>query len=161
MKLRILSHVIVGAAALWVVHSAMAQAPIIYPSKGQSAEQQSKDTAECQGWAQQNTGVDPTALAEAQANASPNSSASQHGGVRGAARGAGAGALIGAIAGDAGKGAAIGAATGGLGGIASQRRTQRSAEQATETQQKQVLEELARYRKAFAACMEGRGYVIK
>lgn len=161
MKLRISIHVIVGAAALWVVQSAMAQAPIIYPSKGQSAEQQNKDTAECEGWAQQNTGVDPAVLAEAQAQAAPNSGASRHEGVRGAARGAGAGAIIGAIAGDAGKGAAIGAASGGLAGGARQHRAQRRAEQTAEAQQGQVLEELARYRKAFAACMEGHGYVIK
>ncbi|EAR20541.1 YMGG-like glycine zipper-containing protein [Nitrococcus mobilis] len=161
MKLRILMHAIVVGAALWVAHSAVAQSPIIYPSKGQSAEQKNKDTAECKGWAQQNTGVDPVALAEAQAQAAPNSGAARHEGIRGAARGAGAGAIIGAIAGDAGKGAAIGAASGGLAGGARQHRAQRRAEETAEAQQGQTLQALARYRKAFAACMEGRDYVIK
>lgn len=34
-----------------------------YPSKGQSAEQQGKDEGECYGWAKQQTGIDPTAVA--------------------------------------------------------------------------------------------------
>ena len=44
-------------AALLVVFAlplpAYAQQPIIYPSKGQSAEQQLKDQSECTTWAQQ------------------------------------------------------------------------------------------------------------
>ena len=34
-------------------------APIVYPSKGQSAQQQQGDQGECHSWAVQNTGVDP------------------------------------------------------------------------------------------------------
>ncbi|MDN5870418.1 MAG: hypothetical protein L0H73_06825, partial [Nitrococcus sp.] len=77
----------VAGAALWMVHPVMAQSPIIYPSKGQSTEQQSKDTAACQGWAQQETGVDPVAIAEAEVQAAPNSGP-RGGAVRGAAGGA-------------------------------------------------------------------------
>ena len=80
--------------------------PMVYPAKGQSPAQQSKDMNECSGWAMQQTGGASTA-------------SSQQGSVgkealRGGARGAAAGAAIGAIAGDAGKGAAIGATAGGL-----------------------------------------------
>ena len=45
-----------------------AQQPIVYPSKGQSAQQQAQDTTECQTWAKQTTGVDPVALAQQMAN---------------------------------------------------------------------------------------------
>ena len=82
---------------------------IIYPAKGQTAAQQQKDEGECTVWAKQNTGVDPAAVAQAQAS-QPAPSGPQGERVRGAARGALAGAAVGAIAGDAGKGAAIGAA---------------------------------------------------
>ena len=37
------------------------QAPIIYPSQGQSLEQQSKDQGDCRGWAQQQTGFNTAA----------------------------------------------------------------------------------------------------
>src|SRR5689334_20474553 len=33
---------------------------IVYPAKGQSAEQQKKDEYDCHQWAVQKTGVDPT-----------------------------------------------------------------------------------------------------
>ncbi len=52
-----------AAAAFAVVFSmagaASAQEPIIYPSKGQSAEQQEKDKFECYSWAKQQSGFDP------------------------------------------------------------------------------------------------------
>lgn len=44
---------IVGSAG-----SALA-APIIYPAKGQTQQQQQADQGECHGWAVQNTGIDP------------------------------------------------------------------------------------------------------
>ena len=92
------------AAPLWAK-------PVIYPAKGQSAEQQQKDDGECYGWAKANTGIDPAAVAS---QPPPPSAPAAGGGerVRGAARGAVGGAAIGAIAGG-GKGAAIGAAVGG------------------------------------------------
>lgn len=162
MKSRILVHTVVIGAALSAAHMAVAQSPIIYPSKGQSAEQQSTDTAACRQWAQQNTGVDPVAIAEAQASAPTPSTAPQGERVRGAARGAVGGAVIGEIAsGDAKKGAGVGAAAGTMSGGARQRRTQSAAAQATEAQKQQASAQLARYRQAFAACMEGRGYAIK
>jgi hypothetical protein len=69
----------------------------------------------------------------------------------GAARGAAAGAAVGAIAGDAGKGAAIGAAGGGMVG----RRRAIQGEQAQRTV------EASSYDRAFAACMDARGYSVK
>src|SRR5713101_5270386 len=66
----------------------------VYPQKGQTAEKQSRDTADCQTWAKQQTGFDP---------------------LTDSAKGAGVGALVGAVGGAA-AGAAIGAAAGCIGG---------------------------------------------
>ncbi len=78
-----------------------------YPQKGQTAEQQSRDIAECQNWAKQQTGYDP---------AMDTAKGAGVGAIIGALGGAAAGAAIGAATGSAGKGAAIGAAAGGIGG---------------------------------------------
>ena len=50
----------VGAALLTIAFAAPAQKPIVYPAKGQSASQQSKDDGECLAWAKTNTGIDPS-----------------------------------------------------------------------------------------------------
>jgi hypothetical protein len=157
--------------------SASAQSLIIYPAKGQSAAQQTKDEGECNSWAKTNTGIDPVALANAASQPVPVAAtpeAPEQGGqrVRGAARGAAVGAAAGAIAGDAGEGAAAGAVVGTAAGGAKKREARRQAAaqqqqaqqqaqatanaQAAETQQK-----LATYNKAYSACLEGRGYSVK
>ena len=145
---------------------AFAQAPIVYPAKGQTAEQQQKDSGECAAWAKQNTGIDPVALAAAPPAQTGPSGAR----LRGAAKGAAAGAIVGEIADDdASEGAAIGAATGAMaGGSAARRGKKQAAEQqqkAAADQQKAAeakkQEQLATYNRATGACMEGRGYTIK
>src|SRR5579864_2435719 len=78
--------------------------------------------------------------------------------VRGAARGAAGGAAIGAIAGDAGKGAAIGAVGGTMVGGSRARQNQRAA---AANQQAQSQGAIDTFNRAYAACMEGRGYTIK
>lgn len=131
----------------------------IYPQKGQSQEQQSKDRNECHTWAVQQAGFDPNAPVAA-SQASPQGAA---GGevIRGGARGAALGAIGGAIAGDAGKGAAIGAAVGGGGGVI--RRGQAERQAAEEQAQQTALseEQRANYQRAVSACLEARGYTVK
>ncbi|MGE0649279.1 MAG: glycine zipper family protein [Alphaproteobacteria bacterium] len=112
----------------------------IYPNKNQSQEQQHSDEGECSQWAQQQTGY------------SPYSSSSYSFGrpaLRGAARGAALGAIGGAIGGDAGKGAAIGAGVGGAAGLMRRGR----AERAEAAHQDDFV-------RAFATCMNGRGYTV-
>jgi Glycine zipper len=129
----------------------------IYPNKGQSAEQQSRDRYECHTWAVQQTGVDPTRV---QTSAPPPPPPS--GGVfRGAARGAAVGAVGGAIAGDAGTGAAVGAASGGLIGGMKQRQQAQSQQQTQASQAAQQQSALAAYNRALSACLSGRGYTVK
>jgi hypothetical protein len=152
-------HVLFLAAGWWL--PAYAQQPIIYPAKGQSAEQQQKDQGECYVWAKQNTGVDPVAVAQGQAN-QPPPSGPQGERARGAARGAVGGAAIGAIANDdAGKGAAVGAVAGTMAGGSRQRRAAREQQAQTQQVQQQSQAALASYIRAYGACLEGRGYTIK
>ena len=139
---------------------ASAQQQIIYPSKGQTPEQQNKDQGECYVWAKQQTGVDPVALAQQSAN-QPSPTGPQGQRVKGAAGGAVVGTAVGAIAGDAGKGAAIGAVTGTVAGGARQRRQGKAQQQQQQQVQQQTQQSLANYNRAFSACMEGHGYVVK
>jgi Glycine zipper len=128
-----------------------------YPSKGQSPSQQDRDEGECYAWAKKQTGIDPMATASAPA---PSSGAAVGGGerVRGAARGAAGGAAIGAIAGDAGKGAGVGAVVGTMAGGRQARQNKAAKQQQAEQAKAQTLQT---FNRAFGACMEGRGYVVK
>ncbi len=130
---------------------------IPYPLKGQSPSQQNQDEGECYSWAKEQTGIDPMAVASKPTT--PSGPAVGHGErVGGAAMGAAGGAAIGAIAGDAGKGAAIGAVAGTLAGGMRARRNQATQETQAEQTKSKTLQT---FNRAFGACMEGRGYVIK
>jgi hypothetical protein len=56
--------IVVSVAALSFVSIATAAKPIVYPAKGQSAQQQKKDEGECHVWAKQSTGIDPAVVAQ-------------------------------------------------------------------------------------------------
>ena len=131
----------------------------IYPNKGQSQEQQSKDRYECHTWAVQQTGFDPT---RAQA-AAPAPSSPQPGGeiLRGSARGAVVGTVGGAIAGDAGRGAAAGAAVGGLLGGMKKMDKARAQQQQQAQQQSSDAQQQGGYERAMGACLQGRNYTVK
>lgn len=138
---------------------AMAQQPVIYPAKGQSAAQQNRDEGECHVWARNSTGVDPAAVARQPV---PQETGPATGGgerVRGAARGAVGGAIIGEVAGNhGGEGAAAGAVLGTMRGGREARQNQAARNQQAQAQQQQTLNT---YYRAYAACMEGRGYTIR
>jgi hypothetical protein len=116
------------------------QAPLAaYPAKGQSPEQQARDSNECQAWARQQTGYDPTGETAKGAGI---------GALIGAAAGAATGAAVGAATGGgAGRGAATGAVIGGVGGAAGG-----GAYQYAKSREG--------YERAYAACMQGRGYTV-
>lgn len=145
--MRILGYVVVLLAACCVLAPAWAQKPSVYPSKGQSSAQQSKDDGQCQAWAKQDSGVDPVAVA----NAPPPPSGPQGERLRGAARGA---IVADVVGGDAGKGAAVGTLAGGR-----RARLNQAAknEQASAAQSQQ----LNSYYRAYGACMQGRGYSVR
>ncbi len=136
----------------------------VYPTQGQSQEQQQKDRFECHTWAVQQTGFDPSRPAQP-TTPPPTAEAPRGGAFRGAARGAAIGATAGAIGGSAGKGAARGAAVGGMvGGMRrhDQRRRQQQ-EQANWQAQQQAAQAQgsAAYDRALSACLSGRGYTVQ
>lgn len=177
-----------AAAATGIVALAHAQTsrPIIYPSRGQTAERQAQDETHCYSWAQKYTGFDPvraledlqaqTAQAQQQSQqeryaAQQAAGASANAPARGAVGGAAGGAAIGAIAGNAGKGAAIGATIGLLSGAAARREHRIAVAQEEERRQQQInaqqsqlqaqsQEKLGEYNRAFQTCMQGKGYAM-
>ena len=167
--MRKLELLIIIVALVVVTERASAADPIVYPAKGQTAEQQDRDRYECHRWAVQQTGFDPSKSSNgSSASQTTNTESrqrpllgrgSQPNAMRGGARGAALGAVGGAIAGDAGKGAAAGAAIGGLGG-AMRRRDQQSATTATASMPPPGSPGLDGYNRAIAACMTGRGYSV-
>jgi hypothetical protein len=137
------------AAGLMLLASAagvLAQqaAPKVYvsPNKGQTKAQQDSDTAACRQWATQQA-------PPSQAPTGPGTHG--RGVVGGAARGAAIGAAGGAIGGDAGKGAAIGAT---VGGVAGRRRSKQQQAAAAAQGQND-------WARAFASCMDSRGYSVR
>jgi hypothetical protein len=127
----------------------VAQKPSVYPAKKQTAQQQKQDDGECLAWAKKDTGIDPVAASQP---APQKSGPAVGGGER--LKGAAGGAVIGGIAGDAGAGAAVGTVVGG----AKARKNQQAQNQQAQQQQQGALNT---YYKAYAACMEGRGYTVK
>ncbi|MBI4245785.1 MAG: hypothetical protein HY728_08885 [Candidatus Rokubacteria bacterium] len=115
-----------------------AQSVAVYPAKGQSADQQARDSSECDTWSRQQTGYDPT---------TETAKGAGIGAVLGAAAGAATGAAVGAITGSPGRGAAAGAVIGGVGGAAVGGGMQYSKSKEG-------------WEKAYAACMQGRGYSV-
>jgi len=148
---------VVLAALVAVPQDATAQsAPFVYPSQGQTMEEQGRDEGACRIFAQQNTGFNPM-----QGPAYYRSSSSSGGEmVGGAARGAALGAIGGAIGGNAAKGAAIGAGVGAAAGLMRKAKKKRKQERKQQKAIDQYNQQLATYNRAFAACMSGRGYAV-
>jgi hypothetical protein len=140
---------------------------IVFPAKGQTAQQQSADERECYVWSQQQTGIDPTAPganvdSAAAASKAKTDSAAQGAAVKGAAKGAAAGALIGAAAGDAGTGAAVGAAAGGLKGRSAKKQAAaQGAQQGASAASTQNQAALTQFKKGWSACLTGKGYTVQ
>ena len=146
----------------------------VFPTNGQTEQQQSTDEASCYNWAVQNTGSDPFALqkqsqqeqqqaAQAQQQIA---SAGQGAGAAGAVGGAAMGALIGEIASDdAGKGAAYGAAAGLIMGRRRARHAKAEAshevEQQSQQAQQATAEQIENFKKAFSVCLEAKDYMVK
>ncbi len=142
-------------ALLGTSTAAWAQKPSVYPAKEQSAQQQGTDDSQCLAWARQDTGIDPAAVAAAP----PPQTGPQGERLRGAVGGAAGGAVIGEIVdGDAGKGAGVGATAGVLVGGARSRRNQAAQAQQAQTSKTQAIDT---YYRAYAACMQGRGYTVQ
>ena len=132
---RIATLVVAGALALPA--SGPASAAFVYPAQGQTQQQQLQDENECAGFATNRTGHHPA-----------RSSNVGSGVAGGAAVGAATGAIIGgATGGKMGRGALIGGIGGSLIGGSRASRSDRNRDR--------------NWNRAFAACMEGRGYSVR
>jgi hypothetical protein len=148
--------IVIVIGLLFITSEALAAADVfVYPGKGQTKDQQEQDEFSCYKWAKEQTGFDPNQPMQ-QAAAPPP----QGGAARGAARGAAIGAVGGAIGGDAGKGAAIGAGVGAAGGAARRRQAEQQHAAAQQKAKQEYNAEVAGYKRAFSACMTGRGYTV-
>lgn len=144
-----------------------------YPAQGQSVslDQQSRDKYECNGWAVQQTGFDPS---DPQLPPQQRVQVVAGGPPPGAAVGAGAvtGAVVGAAVSrpwESGRGALFGALAGAaIGGIAEAAHTdqvnrlQAQADANASRAQSAVLDQQAAgFRRALSACLEARGYSVR
>ena len=144
-----------------------------YPAQGRtiSADQQDRDKFECNDWAVRNTGFDPSA---------PNIAPHQQVRIVAGGPAPGAGVAVGAVSGaiiggavsnpwHAGRGTILGAIAGAaIGGItdaeraAQTDRLQAEANADAASAANAALEQRAtQYRRAMAACLEGRGYSVR
>ena len=131
----------------------------IYPNDGQDQEQQEADKFQCYQWARDESGFDP--MAPPTATEPPPAQEAPKGGVgKGLVRGAAVGAIV-----DGSDGAKKGAAAGGVVGGArrqDQKRQQQQAQQQWEQEQVQQYEmNRSNYNRAYAACLESRGYTVR
>lgn len=142
----------------------------VFPAKGQTEVQQSQDEGQCFVWARSDTGVDPMAPQQvAQTAPQPAPSSADGSRVSGTVRGAAAGTAIGAIAGNTGRGAAIGATAGLMAGDANARNNQARTQQQNAQQQRQSAaqaqaerdRQLSFFNRAFSACLEAKGYIVR
>ena len=141
----------------------------IYPANQQTAEQSERDRYECYVWASGESGFDPAAentpqqarVVRVAVNENPNQGATI------------AGTIIGAIAGAAlddrrGHGVAVGAGVGAMIGAGVEQQGQRKVEAEARQAAQEIAASnsdhdirMASYRRAFSACLEGRGYVVR
>ena len=147
--------------------SASAAELYIYPQKGQSEQQQEKDKFECYGWAKGQSGFDPMAPPTTRTAAPKREGGSVAGGAAaGGVGGAAVGAVAGAIRGKrVGKATAIGAGTGGMiGGMGAAGRNAKDEKNLRDWEQQEAnayAQRRREYNRAYAACLEGRGYTVK
>jgi hypothetical protein len=141
----------------------------VYPTNGQSPVQADRDRYECHMWAVKQTGFDPSEphVAPHQrirvvAMPAPGSST-----LAGAVTGAVVGAAVSRPR-DSGTGAAVGAIAGALLGHAADTARQQQLDKVRDRYDERDRRSAARleqqsndYRRAIAACLEGRGYIVK
>jgi predicted lipid-binding transport protein (Tim44 family) len=128
---------------------------IVYPSNGQSAQQQQQDQGQCYEWAKNQVGFDPAYGVPA---AAPPPAQSSNVGM-GLLGGGLLGGLIGGVThGNMAQSVGIGMLVGGV--VGHVRDEQQSSQQAQQTQYSQTVA-MQQFQNAQAACLTGRGYSVR
>lgn len=138
---------------------------IVFPAKGQSDEQMDKDKYDCYNWAKKETGFDPMLVPTASAPP-PKQKETKASAGRGAVGGALLGAGLGKITGGSTKKGAVvggvgGAVVGGSRKAGTQEENKKANQQWANEQGSEYAKKRNHYNRAFAACMEGKGYTVK
>lgn len=131
----------------------------VYPKEGQSAEQTDKDKYECYNWAKNDTGFDPMATPRT-TSAAPGGKAKSGTMVKG---GLGGAALGGILSGKSGakKGALAGGLIGGVHQHQHNKQVESDRQQWEQQESANYSNNRNNYNRAYAACLEGRGYSVK
>jgi hypothetical protein len=142
-----------------------AQEPIIFPAKGQSDEQMEQDKYACYSWAKKESSFDPMAVPTASAPP-PKQKETKASAGRGAVGGAVVGAGLSKITGHSAKkgavaGGAGGAVVGGSRKAGTAEENKKANQQWANEQGAEYTQKRNHYNRAFAACMEGKGYTVK
>lgn len=141
-------------ALLLAAGTGVAAEVYVYPAKGQAPEQQQRDEGECQDWARAQSGFDP-ATPPPQVVAAPQ----RKGGL---VRGALVGAAVGEIVdNDPGRGAALGGLVGGMRQAGHNAASQKQAAALQQQETAKYEQARANHGRAFAACLESRGYTVR
>ena len=144
--------------------------PMIFPKEGQSREQQRLDKQYCGSWAQQETGVDPSYVKAKLEMTNDNVASAASGDkpsfgrrlMRGAALGAAMGGIDDGIDNNVGKRAVQGVVLSGSRTRQDRQQYQRDQQLNGQLQRKMQLEEqYDKYMRAFAVCMDAKGYSVK
>ena len=142
-----------------LVNSVVAEM-MVFPAKGQSNEQLEKDKFACYSWGKEQSGFDP--MASPPTAAPVPAPPKKTGGVL---KGGLGGAALGAIIGDSSKatkrGAAAGALIGGVRQHSANSKSARASQQQQQSQSNAYAANRSKYNRAYAACLEGKGYSVK
>lgn len=148
----------------------------VYPAKGQTDEQLAEDRYACHRWAVDESGFDPSQfddVAPPQTVRVPVPRNEADGAAdKGAVTGAVIGGVIGSRDGDAAEGAIIGAVLGTMAGAAIEGQGQKEARDIAAAEAQHEADQIAQskaelalrksnYRRALAACLEGRSYTVR
>lgn len=168
--------VFVATVLTGVAETAMPADLYVYPAGDQTAEQTQKDRYDCYLWASRESGYDPALDNQPEGDVVRvpiGKNEKQGATLTGTVIGAIAGAAIGSTdrkrhGSNTATGAVVGAAAGTVIGAAIERDGQRTAEAVAREKADAIAEDQsasanseARYRRAFSACLEGRGYVVR
>ena len=153
---------IIALILLPVLSTGMVQANelSVYPAKDQSAEQQEKDKFECYSWAKNDSGFDPMAMPKTTTPA-PTTEKKKGGVAKGAAVGAIGGKVFGSSSKTTKKSAAAGALVGGARQSSSNKKAEQERQQWEQQESANYANNRNNYNRAYAACLEGRGYSVK
>ena len=170
MKRLFMGFIITGVFFMYVGITFAKNEMIVFPKEGQSREVQAKDSAGCEAWAKEETGVDPSyvkakiEMSYEMVYREAQGSQQSFGGrlLKGAARGAALGAVGKNVDNDVGKRALQGGMFAGMRGR--DQKKQAAQDQKVQNQESRLrsLEaEYAKYLRGFTACMEAKGYSVK